>query len=1128
MATIQESGNNNSPSGANTLILGDTAIGTISSSGTSPDWDYFKVSIASGGVLKLDFSPPAGSPSNYFYFAVYDNSSLNASPLAAGFAGSATSLSLGLPGSGIHTYYIAVAPASSASPPGGQYALTVSSGSGSAGDYESESNDTLATASNLLLARNIKGQLARSLDVDYYHVAASSAGVLIVDFATPTRLASGTSFTVAVYDKDGNPLQTQTTGNTMTLSTVVGAAGDYYVRVTQASAGIYDGGNYSLTARNDSLAAMGATTFAGSTPLSATLNGSHDWYAVTLSAGTTYRFAVKGSASGGGDTLADPALTLSYANGATLESCDDLKVWSADLNRASTSADPQIAFTAPASGTYYLMVSGKGGTGSYTLSQATDAPADLVQALLELAGAPPDYPAHPNYRWNGGSPLGTAVTLSYSFLSSTADGVSGFVAMTQAQQDIVSYVLRDLYGSVANISFTENTSDPNAADIRFGTSNQSGVSSGVTYTLWHGDGSLSQADVFINNTDNSPTSLSATSTLTPGGYGYLTLIHEIGHALGLKHPGDYNSTGAQGAAPPYLPPAVDSRKFTAMSYLDNPAGAIYESTPALLDIAAVQYLYGVNAVGAGQAHSYRFSATASFTEALLGTTTANVTVQGGSGSGDTLDISNQPLPCRVFLQAGALSSIGVDSSGAAARDNVTIPFAATVLNVIDGPANDLIIGNALSNSFYGFSGNNTLDGGPGTDRLVLTATSADLNAATDAQLSNVETLQASTAAAAVILDLHRQSEAMTITGSAFSDAITGGSGADSFIGFSGADSLDGGGGSDILALSATSTDLNAAADGQLRNVQTLSASAATAALSLDLHRQSEAINVAGSAHGDSITASGGGGSITGGAGNDTIGGGAGSDVAVYAGNRASYTTTSASAGHVSIVDKLGSAGSDTLINIDNARYADGMQNLDIPWDARMISTVQLKSLTELYIAYFNRVPEAGGLDYWIKQFAAGQSLNQIGSAFYDAATSPDYASLTGYSATMSNTDFVTKIYQNVLGRSSPDQAGLDYWLAGLAPGGGQTRGSLVNTIIVAAHAYKTNADPALSRVADLLDNKASVGIYNAVTAAVDYLTPQEAITKGMAIAAVITATDTTQAIALIGLADLVPYVPYVA
>ena len=84
--------------------------------------------------------------------------------------------------------------------------------------------------------------------------------------------------------------------------------------------------------------------------------------------------------------------------------------------------------------------------------------------------------------------------------------------------------------------------------------------------------------------------------------------------------------------------------------------------------------------------------------------------------------------------------------------------------------------------------------------ITLTATSADLNAATDAQIVDVEAVSAASASAAVTIDLHHQSDGFTITGSAFADTITGSSGNDTIIGGSGGDTLTGGAGADTFAL----------------------------------------------------------------------------------------------------------------------------------------------------------------------------------------------------------------------------------------------------------------------------------------------------------------------------------------
>jgi Ca2+-binding RTX toxin-like protein len=269
----------------------------------------------------------------------------------------------------------------------------------------------------------------------------------------------------------------------------------------------------------------------------------------------------------------------------------------------------------------------------------------------------------------------------------------------------------------------------------------------------------------------------------------------------------------------------------------------------------------------------------------------------------------------------------------------------------------------------------------------------------------------------------------------------------------------------------------------------------------------------GTAAVDNISGLAGNDTITGGAGNDTINGGSGVDTAVYSGNLSNYKV-SHSGSTYSVVAKTGTDGTDTLTSIESLKFADMTVNLSIQSVAANAPHADVQRLMELYVAFFNRVPDADGLAYWIGQMQAGHTISQIADSFYDAGVQS--SALTGFSSTMSNADFVNVVYKNVLGRADgADPEGLAYWSGELA-NGHATKGSLVSNILDSAHSFK--GDATYGWVADLLDNKIVVAKTFAIDLGLGYVTDQDAIQHGMQIAAAVTPTSTAAAINLIGIA----------
>lgn len=214
------------------------------------------------------------------------------------------------------------------------------------------------------------------------------------------------------------------------------------------------------------------------------------------------------------------------------------------------------------------------------------------------------------------------------------------------------------------------------------------------------------------------------------------------------------------------------------------------------------------------------------------------------------------------------------------------------------------------------------------------------------------------------------------------------------------------------------------------------------------------------------------------------------------------------------ISDRGGVTRDTAVNIERLAFSNLTLNLVVDDAARAISSAALNRIAELYVAFFNRIPDGDGMEYWIGQYRAGRTINEIAESFFNAGIS--FSSLTGYRSDMSHGDFINVVYRNVLGRADgADAEGLAHWTTALASG--TPKGSLVSSILDAAHgsAFSDPTNPYHS-VQRLLDNKLAVARQVSIDWGVNYNTSDESISKGMAIAAAVTPTATTAAIALVG------------
>jgi len=336
-----------------------------------------------------------------------------------------------------------------------------------------------------------------------------------------------------------------------------------------------------------------------------------------------------------------------------------------------------------------------------------------------------------------------------------------------------------------------------------------------------------------------------------------------------------------------------------------------------------------------------------------------------------------------------------------------------------------------------------------------------------------------------------------LSGGGGEDALEGGAGADLIRGGGGNDEIRGGAGDDTLEGGAGTFDLlDYAADESGVSVDLEAGIATDGTGGVDLVSGFESLRgsdfddlLRGYAdRGTDISAERGDDTVIGGAGDDSLDGEAGDDViegrggtdlAYYSGDRDAYTLA-IGAGGVSIEDRRADGdGTDAISGIEILQFADRTWRLEKFSDVAGLSEADFRAFVELYIAYFNRAPDAEGLFFWGSAFAGGFSLEQSAREFL---TQPEYDA--AYPPGLSNLDFATEVYANVLGRD-PDPVGLNFWVDVL-DSGARTRDVFILEVLKGAKAPAREGDPpdfVAQKEEDrqYLSDKTDIGIYFAVT-----------------------------------------------
>ena len=324
-------------------------------------------------------------------------------------------------------------------------------------------------------------------------------------------------------------------------------------------------------------------------------------------------------------------------------------------------------------------------------------------------------------------------------------------------QQLVTQNALNSWSNVANLTFTEvPDNQTSAGTIRLTFSSSYNWNTSVGFAYFPFDTPVG-GDLFLDPyakelVKGFYSGTFGTSNFALGNYSYYTLIHELGHTLGLKHPFDNSTDGGGASIDGTLSSAWDSRVFTVMSYTTDPShrdaiGFTFNpTTPMLLDIEAIQSIYGANYTFNSGNTNYAFNDNVGQyyfqtiwdgggvnTITYSGATSSSIDLRQGYGSAlgnpiyeyTSIKVNAYPIN-NLWIAYGTYidNFVGIGSA------NLTIQCNDDGDTVSCNAGNDTVIGGTGNDKIIVGTGSATIKGGGGSDTVVFGLTSSNYNIST--------------------------------------------------------------------------------------------------------------------------------------------------------------------------------------------------------------------------------------------------------------------------------------------------------------------------------------------------------------------------------------------------------------